>query len=649
MKRVLLLLATCIFLLLAAFSSRPAAGSAPIAAPVLKWQHGGCYSSWCETGWYSSPAVADLDGDGAPEVIASPYTLFVLNGEDGSIQWDADPPGSRTWPGVVTADMDADGDVEIVVAQGGGYVTVYNHLGAQVWSRRPSTSELRGLSVYDLDGDNTMEIIVTAAVGSKTNTWVYEHTGNIRGGWPQLVNDSGYAWGTYNDNATVGDLDGDGLAEIVVPSDVHYINAYQDNGLQIPAHPMFGGKGWGKVGVHVSHEVDLRGYAKCGSEHRPNFAHTPASMVDVNNDGRLEVVVTGNIYNCGTSPYTSLYEMPFIFNKDRSRWSRDGFDWEAIPVADSAAAPLQEDYHIIESAMANPVVADLDGDGYKEILYASYDGRLHAYWLDKTEHYGWPYNVNGTGPGVRFASEPLVVDLDNNGQSEVIFASWPQKGSGYIGKLHILDYRGSVLHELPLPAPYGGSDWNGSLAAPTVDNIDSDADLEIVVNTSHSGIVAYDLPGTSEARIIWGTGRANYQRTGSYLRGVLTNLRFHASPNVPGAGETVTYIVELSNSGPELDSVALTSTLPVDVTYSGGLSATSGKAAFSAGQVKWAGAVIAGVPINISYTVTVNEEVKDPRPLVSSLQIDDGIGGIYLLSTTIMANGQAIYLPAMAR
>jgi uncharacterized repeat protein (TIGR01451 family) len=299
--------------------------------------------------------------------------------------------------------------------------------------------------------------------------------------------------------------------------------------------------------------------------------------------------------------------------------------------------------------MANPVVADLDGDGYAEILYASYDGRLHVYWLDKTEHHGWPYNVNGAGPGIRFASEPLVVDLDDNGRSEVIFTSWPQKGSGYIGKLHILDYRGSVLHELPLPAPYGGSDWNGSLAAPTVDNIDGDADLELVLNTSHSGIVAYDLPGTSEARIIWGTGRGNYQRTGSYLRGLLTELRFHASPSVPGAGETVTYIVELSNSGPELDSVALTSTLPVDVTYSGSLSVNSGKAAFSAGQVKWAGAVTAGFPINISYTVTVNEEVTAPRPLVSILQIDDGIGGIYWLSTTFMANGQAIYLPAMAR
>ena len=56
---------------------------AGIPLPVLKWQHGGCYSSWCETGWYSSPAVADLDGDGSMEVIGSAYSIFVLDGETG--------------------------------------------------------------------------------------------------------------------------------------------------------------------------------------------------------------------------------------------------------------------------------------------------------------------------------------------------------------------------------------------------------------------------------------------------------------------------------------------------------------------------------------------------------------------------------------
>ena len=94
--------------------------SRAVQAPVLKWQRGGCYSSWCETGWYSSPAVADLDGDGQPEVIASAYSIFVLDGATGALEWRvasghdrsrAGAPDSvgRTWPGIVVADVDEDG------------------------------------------------------------------------------------------------------------------------------------------------------------------------------------------------------------------------------------------------------------------------------------------------------------------------------------------------------------------------------------------------------------------------------------------------------------------------------------------------------------------------------------------------------------
>jgi hypothetical protein len=109
--------------------------AAEVAAPVLKWQHGGCYASWCETGWYSSPAVADLDGDGAPEVVASAYSIVALDGATGALRWrvasghDRSEPGAesagRTWPGIGLADVDGDGAVEIVTAHGGGWVSGY--------------------------------------------------------------------------------------------------------------------------------------------------------------------------------------------------------------------------------------------------------------------------------------------------------------------------------------------------------------------------------------------------------------------------------------------------------------------------------------------------------------------------------------------
>jgi hypothetical protein len=230
-------------------------------------------------------------------------------------------------------------------------------------------------------------------------------------------------------------------------------------------------------------------------------------------DGSLEVAVTGNTYDCGASPYLSRYTGVFLFNPDRSRFQSGSYDWQTVPV--DTGAPLSEDYGEIENCQPNPVVADLDGDGENEILFSSYDGRVHAFWLDKTEHGNWPYAVNLAAEGIlRFASEPVVADLDNDGMAEVLFTTWTQKGSAQTGRLHVVDHLGNRIHAVDLPPAYGSPDWNGGLAAPTIDNIDADPDLEIVVNTAHSGVVAYDLPGTATARILWQTGRGSYRRNG---------------------------------------------------------------------------------------------------------------------------------------
>ncbi len=636
--------------LLAGFA--PASPAAGLAAPVLKWQRGGCYSSWCETGWYASPAVADLDGDGKPEVIGSAYSVFAVNGEDGALQWRAGTTANRTWPGVVAADLDGDGDVEIVVAQGGGYLTVYSHSGGLVWSRRPTDRELRGLGVLDLDGDGTLEILVTGTAGSKTNSWVYEHDGTLRPGWPQMTGNFGYGWGVFNDNGALGDIDGDSVPEIVVPSDVHYINAYEANGQSIAAHAMYGGKTWGQVGIWESPAIELRGWGACdgvrAESYRANFADGPAVIADVNRDGRAEVIVTGNVYQCGPGSYSSRYTGLYLFNGDRSRFAgAGGVDWTNPPV--DTGAPLSEDYSVIESAQPNPVAADLDGDGQKEILFASYDGRLHAFWLDRTEHGSWPYDVAATGPGIRFASEPVVADLDGDGRAEVIFTSWPQKSVGGSGKLHLLTDQGVVLYEIPLPAPVGGAGWNGGLAAPTLADLDGDPDLELVINTSHSGLVAYDLPGTAGARILWGTGRGNFQRTGSLLAGSLRGSTLSTAPPAPGAGQPVTVTIRLTNDGPRLDPVVLTATVPAGTSYGGGLAATAGTAVYTAGQVTWSGAVAAPQPVVIRYRLQIGAGVTGPTPIAHQALVDDGQGAPLALQTLIVANGKTAFLPLVRR
>ena len=59
--------------------------ASPVITPTPLWQYKGCFSSWCQTGWYASPAVADLNGDGAPEVIWSGYSIYVVDGASHAV------------------------------------------------------------------------------------------------------------------------------------------------------------------------------------------------------------------------------------------------------------------------------------------------------------------------------------------------------------------------------------------------------------------------------------------------------------------------------------------------------------------------------------------------------------------------------------
>ncbi len=679
LARVSLLLLVCLFFgqassVIPVNASETQAPASAIAQPVLKWSHGGCNSGYCQTGWYSSPAVADLDGDSKIEVIGSAYAIFVLDGDTGSLEMkirsghditqpDAGDVG-RTWPGVAVADVDKDSRPEIITAHSSGWVSVYEHDGRfkPGWPQRPTPdNELRSMGVYDLDNNGFMEIMVAST--RPDNQWyVYEYTGAVRAGyWPQHYPDSstnGWTAGCFNQNLAAGNVDADASAEIIAPSDMHYIAAFQDDGSQIRASAIYGtnpdgtNKFWSRVGFHVDHAVDLRGYAHCGTEHRPNFADSAPVIVDVNGDGTQEVVVIGNVYNCGTSSYTSLYEIPYILNGDRTRWKASEFDWTVLPTPDAHAAPISTSYDIIESNLPNPVPADLDGDGKMEILYPSYDGRLHAYWLDKTEHGSWPFSVQIAGEGIRrYASEPIVADLDRDGQAEVIFTSWAQKGSNKTGKLHILSSLGVPIREVDLPAPAIGANWNGGLAAPTLANIDADADLEVVVNTAHSGLVAYDLPGTAGARVYWGTGRGSYQRSGSLLEGYLRKLTMKASSRTPEPNDIITFEISLQILGPIGVITTVSNPLPTGLTLSGTPTASTGDVTVTGNSFTWIGTVSPGQPATIRYNtqVTASPPSDQIQLLTNTASVSDTMGHTWQLNALTIINGKPSFLPSIRR
>jgi hypothetical protein len=73
------------------------AAHAALGTPVFEWAR--CQPAFCETGWYASPAVADIDGDGQVEVLGGGYRLLAVNGSTGAIEW-AYPTGALRsgWP-----------------------------------------------------------------------------------------------------------------------------------------------------------------------------------------------------------------------------------------------------------------------------------------------------------------------------------------------------------------------------------------------------------------------------------------------------------------------------------------------------------------------------------------------------------------------
>jgi uncharacterized repeat protein (TIGR01451 family) len=651
--------------------ARPSSLSTPVVSPTPKWQYKGCFSSWCQTGWYASPAVADLNGDGKPEVIWSPYSIYVVDGATGNSVWrvysghDRSYTGTsdvgRTWPGIVVADIDGDGTTEIVTAHSGGWVGVYNASGyfKPGWPKQPYSNEIRSLAVDDLDGDGAMEIVVARASGGSYNQWtVLEPNGSTRAGWPRLSSGQpGYGWGAYNQNVGVGDIDNDGKLEIVGPSDVHYISAFNDDGSQIltnarynnTSNPKGTPKFWSQVGVHVDDYVDLRGYANCGSEHRPNFANSAPSIIDIDGNGVPEVVVVGNVHNCGTDPYTDLAYLPFIFNADRSRWGSGRFNWTAVPpLGGTNGSPLSEDYNLIQNAVPNPVLADLDGDGVKELLYASYDGKLHAFWMDKTEHGSWPFNVTQLAGGISFASEPVVADIDADGKAEVIFGTWPRNGGRRVGKLVVTDWQGKLLQQIALPAPLSTDpdEWNGVLGAPTIANIDADPDLEIVVGTVSSGMVAYDLPGSANARVLWGTGRGSFLRTGA--QSPPSSFAASARPLIQ-PGDIVSFRLVLGDPiATPLLPLQLSDSLPAGLTFvPGSLSASSGSASQSGGTISWSGTLRSGKPAIITFQAQVSAAITNPTVITNKAQISGARSATY--STTMIVKGQGVWVPLLQR
>ncbi len=504
---------------------------ASVPSPILRYDNAGTYPLWTEESYYSAPYVCDLDKDGRCEIVFSNYSITVLDAETGDTKWRVNSGYDRqtpvqefglskghTWSDVEVCDINKDGNVEIITAHGNGLISVLSHDGYFLpgWPQTPVVASARCVEVADLENDGYYEIIVGYGVESEKSVYVFNYDGSLRKGWPQTDASNAkktWTYGLFMDTIAVADIDMDGKKEIIVPSDLSQVSVFREDGsLFMADESVFGQKSWGMISLFedYSHEIKsenmgwglpYKGDEKREELYKGEFGHAKAVVCDVDKNGKMEIVVSAIMCNRKYAPVypPTEYMTIAILNADRTRFKNEakGYNWEVLPM--DLGEPLYQNPESIASGVFQcPVISDIDGDGENEILFNSYNGKVHCFGLDKTEPYAWPYSLTKrTSPMFEYASPVVCKDLDYDGKQEIIFASVYDTTQGYgsvNGHLYILNYEGKLISKTELPQSKEGYNYdNGSMASPCIEDIDNDGRYEIVINTTHGAICVYDV------------------------------------------------------------------------------------------------------------------------------------------------------------
>jgi hypothetical protein len=509
-----------------------------------------------QTGWFASPVVADLDGDGSNELIAAYYSVYVFD-SGGALLDRVDGGGSRVYAPHVVADLEGDGIAEVVYGNG-HEVYAYEWRNGRLeikagWPVDTTTAgespEVRGMAAGDLDGDGLTEIVVTttqtqpAAVGG-AQVFAYSHDGTLYqpGGigypaWPRYNNASGAGgdadrngqghngYGCYGLNVAIGSIDDDSDLEIIVTYDNHHIQAFDKDGVAIDSSSWFRNRTgayldqrltWGQFIRWADPQVEENHYhlhtgpwPHPGSHEWLQWTASPPSIVDLDGDGRNEVVGVPNIEK--DVPYvTQAYAVMALegSHADGSRSARRKAGWEELP---RGGTPISVAGWYPPSGIPAPVTVNIQGDALPEIVVTLNDGCVYAF--SAHGHPIWQFNFTH-GKSVMYASEVTAADLNQDGSPEIIFCTYGAPNVTDSGYLVILAADGALLHDVSLPNPGSNGNGNGSPAAPAVGDLDGDGQLEIFVQTFDHGLDVFTVPGSSDNCLLWPTARGGPLRMG---------------------------------------------------------------------------------------------------------------------------------------
>ncbi|MBN2172988.1 MAG: VCBS repeat-containing protein [Bacteroidales bacterium] len=347
--------------------------------------------------------------------------------------WPVNQTGSSNRGGIY-CNLDDDPELEIVYYIG-LKVYAWNIDGTAVTGWPASVSLYPdGAPAYgDIDGDGEGEVVVSGrnASGSVGSLYAFKKDGTSITGFPLPLA------GGPTKTPVLADLDGDNVLEIIVEERDYpdgYVGAYYGDGTPFPGFPVA-------------------------------LDYIPASAVavgDINGDNIPEIVAE------------SCYS---VYAFDNAGNVLDGFPY--TPGNDRVFS------------YSSPVLADLDGDGNREIIVGDHsltagNGAVHILKHDGTVFPGWPKYT-----GYWIYGPPSVGDIDGDGNLDIAVGDQVLSGSP-ADKVFVWDKDGNLLPGWPTPP------MNAINVQILLVDLDGDGQIELMwdENTGDGNYIGYNHDGT---------------------------------------------------------------------------------------------------------------------------------------------------------